>query len=96
MSIRVLYVCAALLVATPAQAGAGRFYCEGNVGPITVDLGDKQNTVWFDDKVKDRKVGAFPTRQRYIQIREPAIWVDTKELKVTLDGKPCDMRGYDH
>ena len=98
MKIKSLYVCAALLIAITdiAQAGTGRFYCEGRQDPIEFDWGGRQNTLWVrDDKGKDRK-WVFPIRQRYIDIREPAIWVDTKDQKLTLDGKPCDMRGYDH
>jgi hypothetical protein len=95
-------LCAALLIAIPtiAQAGAGHFYC-GDDFAITVNFGGKQNSVAIMGKGKerDRLLGTFPSKQRYVRISTPAILgglellVDTKDHKVTFNGKPCEMGG---
>ena len=97
------FICAALVLSTSAHAGSGRFYCEGAPPDlvIVVNLGAKQNSVALMGKgtERDHVLGTFPTRQRHIEIRSgdwlPILRVDTKGPTVTLDGKPCDMRGWD-
>src|SRR5205807_1007234 len=89
--------------AAAAQAGTSLLTC----GDVKVRFWRSKNQhtlVLLNDEGLASHKWVFPMHQRYIRIRTPAIWLDTKGYKttpddkpywMTLDGKPCEETGYE-